>query len=182
DRIARGLAQEPVKLEVQAAGHTGGFLLAALLERGAQRLEIDVGRAPRGQEGRLGLDEPTRLDELCARDATEAEERFEVADQRPLVGFAHEVAAGRALAHLDEAAQLERAQALANRDTAGLEIASELALGRKLLALAQSPFVDLALDVSDDLLVHTRGSDSRRHGAGTVVPNGAEVKRAGVGQ
>ena len=171
-----------MELEVEPARQAGGFLLRALLERGAQRLEVDVGGATRGQEGDLGLDEPARLEELRARDAAEPEQRLEVADQRAVVGFAHEVAAGRALAHLDEAAQLERAQPFADRDAAGLEIARELALGRKLLALTQSSFIDLALDVSDDLLVHTRGSDGRRHGAGNVVPNGPEVKRARVGE
>src|SRR5438552_4612999 len=165
-RIAGGVRQQAVELEVEAPRVAGGRGLGvALLDGRQQVLEVGVGRPLRGQEGHLGLDEPARLDELCARDAAQAEERGEVAHERAVVRFAHEVAARRALAHLDEAAQLERAQRLADGDAARLEITGELALGRQLLTLPQPSLVDRAFDVSHDLLVHTRRPHAGWHGA-----------------
>src|SRR6185295_19334194 len=155
--IARGVGEQPVELQIEAARLAAGRCLGvALIDGGGEFLEVGLARALRRQEGHLGLDEPPRLDELCARHAPETEESGEVAHQRPVVGLAHEVAAGGALPHLDEAAQLQRAQRLAHGDTAGLEVTGELPLGRQLLALAQTALVDRAFDVGNDLLVYAR--------------------------
>src|SRR4029079_7831380 len=128
----------------------------ALIDGGDELLDVGLAGALRGQEGHLGLDEPPRLDELRARHAAEPEERGEVAHEWPVVGLAHEVPARGALPHLDETAQLQRAQRLAHGDAAGLEVSGELALGRQLLALAQTALVNRAFDVGNNLLVYAR--------------------------
>ena len=74
---------------------------------------------------------------------------------------------------------LERAERFTHRHAAGAEAAAELALGRKLVAALEAAVVDRALDVSDDVVVHARRADGRKHGA-TVRRKEPEVKRGKV--
>ena len=176
DGIAGGGGQPAVEVEIEVARiAAAGDDREALVERGPQLLDVPIGGALRGQARDLGLENQARFGELSRRQAAEAQERREVARDDARVDRPDEVAAGRALPHLEEPAMLERAERFTHRHAAGAEAAAELALGRKLVAALEAAVVDRALDVSDDVVVHARRADGRKHGA-TVRRKEPEVK------
>src|SRR5207248_6802099 len=87
--------------------------------------------------------------------------------------------AGPSLPHRDEAAMLERAQRLAHGHAAGPELAHELALGRKLVAMREPALVNRALDLRDDVLVYTGRPNCSEHRCASLSDQRASMSRAG---
>src|SRR5207248_7417815 len=86
--------------------------------------------------------------------------------------------AGPSLPHRDEAAMLERAQRLAHGHAAGPELAHELALGRKLVAMREPALVNRALDLRDDVLVYAGRPNCSEHRCASLSDQRASMSRA----
>src|SRR5262245_9162286 len=177
-RVPGRAAHETVEGDVvQARVDTAADDVGALLEGAAERLHVLLARAPGGQPCDLRLDEQPRLDELGDPDPAEPEQRGEVAAEEADVDRAHEVAATRAVAHVDQATMLQGAERLADGHAAGPELTHQLALGRQAIAAPQTSFEDRRLDLLDDVLVNAWRTDGAEHGAATVRRRTSEVKR-----
>src|SRR5439155_22779049 len=164
DGRARREREAAVEVEIEvsriAAARDDG---EALVEGGAQLLEIDVRRALGGEARHLGLHHEPRFRELRRGETPEPQERVKVTRDDAGVQRAHEVPARRSLTHLEEPAVLERAQRFADGHATGAEAAAQLTLGRKPVAVRESSLVNRTLDVRDDVVVHARCADGGKH-------------------
>ena len=73
---------------------------------------------------------------------------------------------------------LERAQRLAHGHAAGPELAHELALGRKLVAMREPALVNRALDLRDDVLVYAGRPNCSEHRCASLSDQSASMSRA----
>src|SRR2546422_2109525 len=165
-RILGHAADETVEADVEHARVAApADEVGALLEGPAERLHILVTGPPRGQPSDLRLDEQPRLAELRHGHAAQAEQRGEVAAKEADVDGAHEVTAARAVAHVDQATMLERAERLAHGHAAGAELTHQLALGRQAIAATKASIEDRSFDLLDDVLVNAWRTNRAEHGA-----------------
>ena len=151
--VTDDLVEARVLLHVRLARGDLSFLRGEdLAELGQLRVADTRG----GQRGECRLDEATELDDIGDAVATGDE-----AVQRPHEIVRRHLTDERAAAGmgLDDTEELQRAQGLADGGTRDLELLSERALGRELVARPELALLQKGLDLLDDALVEPAPSD-----------------------